>query len=85
VLALLGDSVTTDHISARRVDPKDSPAGRYWWGGVGVPPTTFNSYGAGRGNHDVMVRGTFANIRSGTSSFPMSRADWTAHLPTGEG
>ena len=62
VLALLGDSVTTDHISPAGSIPKDSPAGKYLIA-QGVQPADFNSYGARRGNHEVMVRGTLANIR----------------------
>ena len=62
VLALLGDSVTTDHISPAGSIPKDSPAGRYLIS-QGVQPGDFNSYGARRGNHEVMVRGTLVNIR----------------------
>ena len=62
VLAVLGDSVTTDHISPAGSIKKDSPAGQYLIA-HGVRPTDFNSYGARRGNHEVMVRGTFANIR----------------------
>lgn len=62
VLALLGDSVTTDHISPAGSIAKDSPAGQYLMS-LGVPPEEFNSYGSRRGNHEVMVRGTFANIR----------------------
>src|SRR4051812_2929825 len=62
VLALLGDSITTDHISPAGSIKKDGPAGRYLIG-LGVDPKDFNSYGARRGNHEVMVRGTFANTR----------------------
>ena len=62
MLALLGDSVTTDHISPAGSIPKDSPAGKYLIQHE-VAPEDFNSYGARRGNHEVMVRGTFANIR----------------------
>ncbi len=62
VLAVLGDSVTTDHISPAGYIPKDSPAGQYLIA-QGVEPKDFNSYGARRGNHEVMVRGTLANIR----------------------
>src|SRR5881409_1250664 len=62
VLALLGDSITTDHISPAGSIKKDSPAGKYLMS-LGVDPVDFNSYGARRGNHEVMVRGTFANIR----------------------
>ena len=63
VLALLGDSVTTDHISPAGSIKKDSPAGQYLHGDTGWTPKDFNSYGARRGNHEVMVRGTFANVR----------------------
>src|SRR5581483_4955848 len=62
VLAVLGDSVTTDHISPAGSIKKDSPAGKYLQE-HGVPPAEFNSYGSRRGNHEVMVRGTFANVR----------------------
>ena len=62
MLALLGDSVTTDHISPAGSITKDSPAGKYLIA-HGVEPKDFNSYGARRGNHEVMMRGTFANIR----------------------
>src|ERR1700721_1202274 len=61
-LAVLGDSVTTDHISPAGTIPADSPAGKYLIAN-GVQPKDFNSYGARRGNHEVMMRGTFANIR----------------------
>jgi aconitate hydratase len=83
VLALLGDSVTTDHISPAGSIPKDTPAGRYLIG-VGVPPKDFNSYGARRGNHEVMVRGTFANIRLRNQLLPGVEGGWTLHLPDGE-
>ena len=62
MLAVLGDSVTTDHISPAGSIPADSPAGKYLIG-KGVSRADFNSYGARRGNHEVMMRGTFANIR----------------------
>src|SRR5699024_11304289 len=62
VLALLGDSVTTDHISPAGAIRRDSPAGQYLIS-HGVEPRDFNSYGSRRGNHEVMIRGTFANIR----------------------
>jgi aconitate hydratase len=62
VLALLGDSVTTDHISPAGSIKTDSPAGQYLIS-KGVKPADFNSYGARRGNHEVMMRGTFANVR----------------------
>ncbi len=83
VLALLGDSVTTDHISPAGTIPEDSPAGRYLME-QGVPPAEFNSYGARRGNHEVMVRGTFANIRIRNRLVPGVEGGWTRHLPDGE-
>jgi aconitate hydratase A / 2-methylisocitrate dehydratase len=83
VLALLGDSVTTDHISPAGSIPKDSPAGRYLIA-QGVPPGDFNSYGARRGNHEVMVRGTFANIRLRNQLAPGTEGGWTLYQPGGE-
>jgi aconitate hydratase len=83
VLALLGDSVTTDHISPAGSIPKDSPAGRYLIA-QGVKPADFNSYGARRGNHEVMVRGTLANIRLRNQLAPGTEGGWTQHLPDGE-
>jgi aconitate hydratase len=83
VLALLGDSVTTDHISPAGSIPKDSPAGRYLIA-QGVKPGDFNSYGARRGNHEVMVRGTLANIRLRNQLAPGTEGGWTQHLPDGE-
>ncbi len=83
VLALLGDSVTTDHISPAGSIPADSPAGR-WLIAQGVQPKDFNSYGARRGNHEVMVRGTFANIRLRNQLVPGVEGGWTAHAPSGE-
>jgi aconitate hydratase len=83
VLALLGDSVTTDHISPAGSIPKDTPAGRYLVG-LGVQPKDFNSYGARRGNHEVMLRGTFANIRLRNQLVPGVEGGWTIHLPDGE-
>jgi len=83
VLALLGDSVTTDHISPAGSIPKDSPAGRYLIA-QGVQPKDFNSYGARRGNHEVMVRGTLANIRLRNQLAPGTEGSWTVHLPDGE-
>jgi aconitate hydratase len=80
VLALLGDSVTTDHISPAGSIPKDSPAGRYLIA-QGVEPKDFNSYGARRGNHEVMVRGTLANIRLRNQLAPGTEGGWTVHLP----
>jgi aconitate hydratase len=83
VLALLGDSVTTDHISPAGSIAKDSPAGRYLIA-QGVKPGDFNSYGARRGNHEVMVRGTLANIRLRNQLAPGTEGGWTRHLPDGE-
>jgi aconitate hydratase len=83
VLALLGDSVTTDHISPAGSIPKDSPAGKYLIS-QGVKPADFNSYGARRGNHEVMVRGTLANIRLRNQLAPGTEGGWTLHLPNGE-
>src|ERR1019366_5311772 len=83
VLALLGDSVTTDHISPAGTIKKDSPAGRYLRE-AGVSPKDFNSYGSRRGNHEVMVRGTFANIRLRNQLVPGVEGGFTRHLPGGE-
>ncbi len=83
VLALLGDSVTTDHISPAGNIAKDSPAGHYLIA-QGVQPKDFNSYGARRGNHEVMVRGTLANIRLRNQLAPGTEGGWTVHLPDGE-
>jgi aconitate hydratase len=83
VLALLGDSVTTDHISPTRAIKADSPAGRYLIA-HGVPPRDFNSYGSRRGNHEVMIRGTFANIRLRNQLAPGTEGGYTRHLPGGE-
>jgi aconitate hydratase len=80
VLALLGDSVTTDHISPAGSIPADSPAGKYLIA-HGVEPRDFNSYGARRGNHEVMVRGTFANIRLRNQIAPGTEGGWTMLLP----
>jgi aconitate hydratase len=82
VLALLGDSVTTDHISPAGSIKKDSPAGRYLIE-HGVPPLDFNSYGSRRGNHEVMVRGTFANTRIRNKMVPGVEGGFTVHLPDG--
>src|SRR5688572_8303882 len=82
VLAVLGDSVTTDHISPAGSIPVDSPAGRYLIA-QGVSPSDFNSYGARRGNHEVMVRGTFANIRLRNQLAPGTEGGWTTYQPTG--
>jgi aconitate hydratase len=83
VLALLGDSVTTDHISPAGAIKKDGPAGRYLQA-RGVEPKDFNSYGARRGNHEVMMRGTFANIRLRNLLAPGTEGGVTLHLPDGE-
>ncbi|MDQ7827779.1 MAG: aconitate hydratase [Armatimonadota bacterium] len=83
VLALLGDSVTTDHISPAGSIPVQSPAGQYLIA-RGVKPADFNSYGARRGNHEVMVRGTFANIRLRNRLAGGREGGWTTHLPSGE-
>ncbi len=80
VLAVLGDSVTTDHISPAGSIPKDSPAGNYLLE-RGVQQKDFNSYGARRGNDDVMVRGTFANIRLKNQLAPGTEGGYTLHLP----
>jgi len=82
VLAVLGDSVTTDHISPAGSIPVDSPAGKYLIAN-GVKPHEFNSYGARRGNHEVMVRGTFANIRLRNQLAPGTEGGWTLYLPGG--
>jgi aconitate hydratase len=83
VLALLGDSITTDHISPAGSIKKDSPAGRYLLE-HGVEPRDFNSYGARRGNHEVMMRGTFANVRLRNQMAPGTEGGWTALQPGGE-
>jgi aconitate hydratase len=83
VLALLGDSVTTDHISPAGSIPAESPAGRYLRA-LGVEPRDFNSYGARRGNDRVMVRGTFANLCLRNRLVPGSEGGVTLHLPSGE-
>jgi aconitate hydratase len=82
VLARLGDSITTDHISPAGSIKKDSPAGLYLTA-RGVEPRDFNSYGARRGNHEVMVRGTFANIRLRNQLAPGTEGGWTTYLPGG--
>ena len=83
VLALLGDSVTTDHISPAGSIAADSPAGRYLIE-RGVEPKSFNSYGSRRGNHEVMMRGTFANIRLRNLLAPGTEGGWTTYQPGGE-
>jgi aconitate hydratase len=83
VLAMLGDSVTTDHISPAGSIPADSPAGQYLIS-KGVAVRDFNSYGARRGNHEVMMRGTFANIRLRNGLVPGVEGGFTIHLPGGD-
>jgi aconitate hydratase len=83
VLALLGDSVTTDHISPAGGIAADSPAAEYLQAN-GVKPVDFNSYGSRRGNHEVMMRGTFANIRLRNRLAPGTEGGWTRLQPTGE-
>ncbi|MBI2806970.1 MAG: aconitate hydratase AcnA [Planctomycetes bacterium] len=83
VLALLGDSITTDHISPAGSIKKDSPAGKYLME-RGVQPADFNQYGARRGNDEVMVRGTFANVRLKNKLAPGTEGGVTRHLPDGE-
>ncbi len=83
VLCLLGDSVTTDHISPAGSIARDSPAGRYLQE-HGVAVRDFNSYGSRRGNHEVMMRGTFANVRLRNQLAPGSEGSVTVHLPSGE-
>jgi aconitate hydratase len=82
-LVMLGDSVTTDHISPAGAIRPDSPAGTYLTE-HGVERRDYNSYGSRRGNHEVMVRGTFANVRLRNQLVPGSEGTWTAHLPDGE-
>jgi len=83
VLAVLGDSITTDHISPAGSIATESPAGKYLIAN-GVKPHDFNSYGARRGNHEVMMRGTFANIRLKNQLAPGTEGGWTTYQPGGE-
>jgi len=83
VLVGFGDSVTTDHISPAGAIPPSAPGGQFLVGND-VPRREFNSYGSRRGNHDVMVRGTFGNIRLRNKLTPDMEGDWTIHLPDGE-
>ncbi len=83
LLALLGDSVTTDHISPAGAIPKDGPAGRYLIE-QGVKPHEFNSFGSRRGNHEVMIRGTFGNIRLRNLLTPGKEGNRTIYFPSGE-
>jgi len=82
-LAMLGDSITTDHISPAGSIKADSPAGKYLVA-QGVAPKDFNSYGARRGNHEVMMRGTFANVRLRNQLAPGTEGGWTTHMPDGD-
>jgi aconitate hydratase len=83
ILVSVGDSITTDHISPAGAIRPDSPAGRYLLE-HGVQQRDFNSYGARRGNHEVMMRGTFANVRLRNALAPETEGPWTTHLPDGE-
>ncbi len=83
ILAVLGDSVTTDHISPAGSIAADSPAGRYLRE-HGVQPADFNTYGARRGNHEVLMRGTFANVRLRNHMAGGREGGWTVHYPTGD-
>jgi aconitate hydratase len=83
VLAVLGDSITTDHISPAGSIKADGPAGKYLVE-HGVKKEDFNSYGSRRGNHEVMVRGTFANVRLRNQLAPGTEGGWTKHMPSGE-
>jgi aconitate hydratase len=83
LLVWLGDSVTTDHISPAGAIKPDSPAGEYLVE-HGIERKDFNSYGARRGNHEVMVRGTFANVRLRNKLVPEAEGTWTLHVPSGE-
>jgi aconitate hydratase len=83
VLAVLGDTVTTDHISPAGAIPQDGPAGKYLIE-KGVKPEEFNTFGSRRGNHEVMMRGTFANIRIRNRLVHGKEGGWTIHFPSGE-
>jgi aconitate hydratase len=83
VLALLGDSITTDHISPAGAIPTDGPAGKHLIS-LGVEADNFNSFGSRRGNHEVMMRGTFANIRLRNRLAPGTEGGWTIHIPSGD-
>ena len=83
LLALLGDSITTDHISPAGAIKADSPAGKYLQD-HGIERKDFNSYGSRRGNHEVMMRGTFANIRLRNLMAPGTEGGWTTHHPSGD-
>jgi len=83
VLAVLGDSVTTDHISPAGSIPKNGPAARYLRE-HGVEQADWNTFGSRRGNHEVMMRGTFGNVRIANALVPGKEGNWTLHFPTGE-
>lgn len=83
VLALLGQTVTTDHISPAGAIPKQEPAGEYLQG-LGVPPIRFNTFGARRGNHEVMMRGTFGNVRLRNLLLDGKEGGYTRHMPGGD-
>ncbi len=83
ILALLGDSITTDHISPAGSIPQNSPAGKYLMKHH-VEPADFNSYGSRRGNHEVMMRGTFANVRIRNEMAPGTEGGYTTHVPSGD-
>ena len=83
MLALLGDSITTDHISPAGAIKADSPAGHFLQGRQ-IPSREFNSYGSRRGNHEIMMRGTFANIRLRNKAAPGTEGGWTIHQPSGD-
>ncbi len=83
VLVSLGDSVTTDHISPAGAIPKNGPAARYLLE-KGVPQVEWNTFGARRGNHEVMMRGTFGNVRIKNLLAPEKEGNWTIHIPSGE-
>ena len=83
VLAVLGDSVTTDHISPAGSIPKNGPAARYLLE-HGVEQVDWNTFGSRRGNHEVMMRGTFGNVRIRNVLVPGKEGNWTLHFPTGE-
>ncbi len=82
-LVKVGDSITTDHISPAGAIKADSPAGKYLQE-LGVMPQDFNSYGSRRGNHEIMMRGTFANVRLKNELAPGTQGSWTTYFPTGE-
>jgi aconitate hydratase len=82
-LVMVGDSITTDHISPAGAIQPDSPAGKYLQA-QGVKLQEFNSYGSRRGNHEVMMRGTFANVRLRNKMAPGTEGGWTTHVPSGE-